>query len=126
MAVITAAMALAGCGDDASPEVVEHDTALTIAVDAGRLYHGEVNSQSRECEGGRRVVLLERRTGADRKLGTVRNPDSGPDRGTWGLWLAPGELQQGDVYAKVRRKLGDEVICREGRSKTLSRPEEVD
>jgi hypothetical protein len=96
-----------------------------MVVDAGRLYHGEVNSEIRECEGGRRVVLFKLRPGADRKLGAARS-ESEPDSTPWGLWLPPGELQRGDVYAAVRREVGDGFVCRADRSKILTRPGEND
>jgi hypothetical protein len=127
---VTAVAALAvGCGggddDETTPEVVKYDTELTMVVDVRRLYHGPVNSEVRECEGGRRVVLFKNRPGADRKLGTARSPESGPDRGSWSL-LIPGELLRGDVYAQVGRKVGDGYVCRADRSKTLTRPREID
>ncbi len=38
----------------------------------------------------------------------------------------PTEGQHGDVYAKVQREVGDGFVCRADRSKTLTRPWEVD
>ena len=68
---------------------------------------------------GRRVVLFKQRPGADRKLATLRSqfrPDYG--KGIWGMPRAPA-ASDAQVYAKVRREVHDEFVCRGDRSATI-------
>ena len=103
----------------AAPDVVKYDTELTISKDMGIVW-GNVESKVRNCE-LRRVVLFKKRPGADRKL---RSTQSHHLRGAGGsaLWKVKDgsirrELQPGDVlYAKVRREVHDEFVCRGDRS----------
>ena len=113
----------------AAPEVVKYRTQLTITTDRGFLYHGWVRSDSdrkpgydpvhavRNCMEGRRVVLFKQRPGADRRITTMRSqfrPDYGA--GIWGMPRAPAHAQ---VYAKVRREVHDDFVCRGDRSDTI-------
>ncbi len=111
----------------ASAGVNKYDTKVTIThesrafgpchpgVPAGRcvLWHGDVQSEVRKCMEGRRVVLFRQLPGADRKLGTdrshfVRRYDSFD----WYLDApSASNRAQGDVYAKVTRKVGDGFVC---------------
>lgn len=99
----------------AAPHVVKYDTKLTISSDRGFLYHGEVLSDPRKCMRGRRVILFERRPGADRRLGTDRSEFELRDRrGHWGLIEAHGVRHR--VYAKVTPKVRDRFVCRADRA----------
>ena len=99
------------------------------------VYHGGVQSDRdrnpaydpanavRKCMEGRRVVLYERRSGADRRLGTDRSdfsPDSG--EGRWEEWVNRSKRR---AYAEVRRKVGDGFVCRAARSRTVPPPSSV-
>jgi hypothetical protein len=70
--------------------------------------------------GGRRVILLRQRPGADRKL-AVRTSITVPPRhgdvgfGAWG-WYGP---TRGRVYARVTPKVGDGFVCGADRSITI-------
>jgi hypothetical protein len=63
---------------------------------------------------GRRVILFQRRPGADRKLASARTqfrPLSA--RGEWGVHLDHG-VNSRHVYGKVLRKVRDRYVCRAG------------
>ena len=124
-------MALGAQTAAAAPDIVKYRTQLTITTDRGFLYHGWVQSDSdrnpgydpanafRRCMDGRRVVLFKQRPGADRKLATLRSqfrPDYG--KGIWGMPRAPA-ASHAQVYAKVRREVHDEFVCRGDRSATI-------
>jgi hypothetical protein len=126
-------MALGAQTTTAAPDVVKYGTEVTIAVDRGHLYHGEVHSEVRKCMEGRRVILFKVGPGADRKLRTAPRtqleggPEDSTPRAPWGVLVHfPSELQHGDVYAKVQREVGDGFVCRADRSETLTRPGETD
>ena len=117
------ALACAGLAAPASAGAHEYKTTLTITREGAAIghcregakgcvfWHGEVNSEVRKCEDGRRVVLFKQQRGADRKLGTALSEKSGG----WGL-NAP---TNGRVYAKVKPGEGDGYVCRADRSRTL-------
>jgi hypothetical protein len=124
-------MALGAQTAAAAPDVVKYDTKLTLIFHKGdcRCLHPDrfiyrVQSAGRKCELGRPVVLFEVRPGADRKLGTARSEHrSGPRRGDA---VIDAREPRGDVfYAKVRREVHDEFVCRAERSKTVTRPPEL-
>jgi hypothetical protein len=127
-------MALGAQTAAAAPDVVKYDTKLTITHEGHHsphcgepppktsrrpscvLWHGGVESQVRKCMEGRRVTFFKQLPGADRTIATMRSvfrPDYG--EGIWG-WLAP---TVGRVYAKVRREVHDEFVCRGDRSATI-------
>jgi hypothetical protein len=87
---------------------------VTIAKDRGFLYHGYVKSEVRKCMDGRRVILFKQQPGADRKLGTARSEF---ERGRGGIWGVEGPRGRG-WYAKVRREVHDEYVCRGDRTAT--------
>ena len=114
----------------AAPEVVKYRTRLLITTERGFLHHGRLLSDRdrnpgydpahavRKCMEGRRVTVFKQRPGADRKLGTRR---SRLDRGH-GIWGAPRWVRgprQAQVYAKVRREVHDDFVCRGDRSDTI-------
>ena len=134
-------MALGAQTGAAAPAVVEYGTTLTItheAVSEGgtpkcpplaqRLcgnppiprgathWHGRVESDRKECIGGRRVILFQQRAGADRKLGVGKSAFKGGS-GLWGGGVAP---IRGRVYARVTPKVGDGFVCRADRSLTIT------
>ena len=103
----------------AAPDVVKYDTELTISKDMGIVW-GYVESKVRNCE-LRRVVLFKKRPGADRKLRSTQSHHLGGAGGSAWWKVKDGsirrELQPGDVlYAKVRREVHDEFVCRGDRS----------
>jgi hypothetical protein len=117
-------MALGAQTAAAAPDVVKHDTKLTIThevqkTDHGVLWHGGVRSEVRKCVEGRRVVLFKERPGADRKLGSDRNGTGAAGFGqgprargwSWGVRAPTG----GRVYAKAK----ETPVCRAGRSRTV-------
>ena len=128
----TGVMALGAQTAAAAPEVVKYRTQLTITMDRGFLYHGWVKSDSdrkpgydpanaaRNCMEGRRVTVFEQRPGADRRFATARSQFR-PDRYGWGMWGMSGgpREDQGRVYAKVRREVHDDFVCRGDRSDTI-------
>jgi hypothetical protein len=119
-------LALVICATAAFAGVHKYDTELMIARDSTRFFHGEVKSAKEKCEGGRRVVLFKKRHGADRKLETVRSPESGPDRGNWGIVVPRRKLHRGDRnYAQVTRESHQGFVCHADRSKTLTWPKET-
>jgi hypothetical protein len=85
------------------------NTKVTIAKDRGFLYHGSVKSEAKECMDGRRVILFKQ----GRKVGTTR-ADFGGREGVWGLQGPRGR----GWYAKVRREVHDEFVCRGDRTAT--------
>ena len=107
----------------AAPEFVKYRTQLKIITDRGHLYHGSVKSDSdrkptydpaqavRQCMEGRRVAVFRQRPGADRKLGTRRSHFRG-GQGYWGMPSFVRGPGQARVYAKVRREVHDEFVCR--------------
>jgi len=104
----------------ARAEVEKFDSRATIGI-AVPLYHGKVKADAPKCVRNRRVVLFERRSGPDRKVGTDRTNR----RGRWKVKVAVDELEPQDrFYAKARRKLnivsGDGYVCRADRSKTVT------
>jgi hypothetical protein len=117
-------MALGAQTAAAAPDVVKYDTKLTLYLHNHDRFIYWVQSEGRKCERGRRVVLFEVRPGADRKLGTARSEHrSGPRRGDA---VIDAREPRGDVfYAKVRREVHDEFVCRAERSKTVTRPPEL-
>jgi len=121
-------MALGAQTATAAPDVVKYDTKLTVTKDRGHWYHGLVQSDRdrnpeydpanavRKCMEGRRVILFQRRSGADRKLGTDRSefvPRDGR-QGRWGLVL-DRSYDHDRMYGKVRPKVGDRFVCRADR-----------
>lgn len=114
----------------APPEVVKYRTRLLITTERDFLHHGRLLSDRdrnpgydpahavRKCMAGRRVTVFKQRPGADRKVGTRRSY-LGRGLGIWGaprFVKAPGQAQ---VYAKVRREVHDEFVCRGDRSDTI-------
>jgi hypothetical protein len=117
---IALGVALAVTTGDALAQVSKHDSKLTIGI-AVPLYHGKVKSEAPKCLRGRRVTLLERRPGPDRKVGRDRTSR----RGRWVVKVSLDELEPQDrFYAKARRKLnivsGEGYVCRGDRSKTVT------
>ena len=115
-------MALGAQTATAAPDVVKHDTELTIVQDGGGNLHGVVKSEAKWCEGGRRVVLFKQRPGADRRLGPARishhygaHHDS-PDA-IWNAWVGPA-AHGWQVYAEVRRRARHGRVCLPDRSST--------
>jgi hypothetical protein len=134
-------MALGAQTTTAAPRCFKYDTKLTITTDRGDYHGEVLSDRdgntgsgraacdpgydpaypfnpgydpanpARECMEGRRVVLLKRRSGADRKLGTARS-DFSPRHGVgeWGMPRMPHG--GGRVYAKVTPKVRDRFVCR--------------
>jgi hypothetical protein len=117
----TGVMALGAQTAPAASDVVKYNTKVTIQLLASQPHHHEnirgwVQSESRKCERGRRVVLFELRPGADRKVGTARSEHrSGPRRGEW-LIRAREQFRDDTLYAKVSREEHDEFVCGGDRS----------
>ncbi len=114
------AMALGAQTATAAPEVVKYRTQLSITTDRGFIYHGwlvsyrDRNPRSdlvRKCMEGRRVTVFEQRPGTDRELGTARTEQVRHRRGYWG-WFPRPAASPARVYAKVRREVHDEFVCR--------------
>jgi hypothetical protein len=103
-----------------SSAVVKYGTDLTIARDATRFYHGEVQSKVKKCADGRRVLLFEKRPGRDRELGAAQS-EWEPGRAPWGFVVPRSKgLQRGDrIYAKAIRKEGSGYVCLPDRSHDL-------
>jgi hypothetical protein len=93
----------------ASAGVRKYDTEVTITKDRGFLYHGVVNSEVRKCVRGRRVILLKKRPGEDRKVGHARSNRKG-------FWGFISERSGGRFYAKVTREVKDGDVCLADRS----------
>ena len=64
---------------------------------------------------GRRVTVFKQRPGTDRTLGTARTAQVRHGRGYWG-WLRRPAASHARVYAKVRREVHDEFVCRGDRA----------
>jgi hypothetical protein len=113
----------------AAPEVVKYRTRLLITTERGFLHHGRLLSDRdrnpgydpahavRKCMEGRRVTVFKQRPGADRKLGTRRSR-LGRGHGIWGTRFVKAAARA-QVYAKVRREVHDEFVCRGDRSGTI-------
>ena len=69
---------------------------------------------------GRRVILFQKRPGADRRLGTARSHFK-PRLGQ-GYWQHNLRRSHRAVYAKVTRKVGKRFVCRADRSETKHKP----
>ena len=95
--------------------VVKYDTKVTLRLHFHDSFFYSVQSKVRKCEVGRRVVLFEVRPGADRKLGTARSSGQSAEAvitAREGLGYVRGYV----VYARVRREVHDEFVCRRDRS----------
>ena len=127
---VAAAGVMALGAQTATAEVVKYRTYLSITHDQGG-FHGKVMSDrdrkpgynpvhaSRTCMEGRRVTVFKQRPGADRKLATRRSRfEARFEHGIWGyprLVHGPRD-SQARVYAKVRREVHDEFVCRGDRA----------
>ena len=112
-------MALGAQTPAAAPGVVKYDTESYITKEY-RIVEGGVESEVRKCMEGRRVILFKLRPGTDRKIGTARTVFK-YGRGDWGVLKSSLKLQDGRyrLYAKVRRKVGDQFVCRADRSANI-------
>jgi hypothetical protein len=100
-------MALGAQTAAAPSDVVKYDTRLTIArMPHCCRYNGDVKSEVKKCIDGRRVVLFRQ----GRKVGTARSNENG----VWGL----DDRGPGRWYAKVRREVHDEFVCKKDRTAT--------
>jgi hypothetical protein len=115
--VIAVPAASAGVHKYNTKQYITHEGGAIGPAPAGYVFwEGGVHSKVKKCMEGRRVVLVRKRSGADRKIGTARTVWK-YGRGDWGL-NAP---RHGRVYAEVRRKvLEDGDVCRAApRSRTV-------
>ena len=96
------------------------DFNSTIAI--GRaipLYHGKVRVRLQSfCEPDRRVVLFEKVSGPDLKVGKTRTDEAGK----WTIEVPVGDLEPGQkYYAFVRAEdLGNQIFCEKATSKTVT------
>ena len=108
-------MALGTLTATAAPEVVKYDTKVTLRIHNHERFIYWVQSESRKCERGRRVVLFQVRPGADRKVGAALSEHrSGPRRGEAVITVKEGGPRV--WYAKVSREVHDEFVCGGDRS----------
>jgi hypothetical protein len=113
---VAAAGVMALGAQTASAGVHKYDTWLTLRLHQSEKFRYWVQSEGgKVCERGRRVVLFEVRPGADRRLGTARSKYS--PRRRRGVALIRARKESLVVYAKVRREVHDEFVCRADRSK---------
>jgi hypothetical protein len=113
-------MALGAQTGAQATEVVEYDSKVTIGSERN-FYYGGVESELRECELGREVILFRPRPGPDRKLATTRTHlhNVGGVGGEAGAWrLHDDDVPSGPVYAEAPPVVGDGFVCRADRSKT--------
>ena len=95
------------------PPPVRHGTSVTIDYD-GNSFDGKVESNTRKCRSGRRVVLKKQKPGRDQKVGS----DSTNRRGRYSI---PQRNADGTYYTVAGKKTyrdgsGRLHICNKGRS----------
>lgn len=96
------------------------DFNSTIAIGkAIPLYHGKVRVRLQSfCEPDRRVVLFQKVSGPDVKIGKARTDE----KGKWTIEVPVMDLEPGNqYYAFVRAEdLGNEIFCEKATSETAT------
>jgi len=129
-ALVGGVLLIAGCGDDGDGSGGGGDvtggrepqtTKLTATHDRlppNVFIHGEMQSSTEECLGGRQVAVFRQEPGDDRLLATFRI-DTGGGRAAWGGYVREAEAGW-RIYAEVERMEIDDLACLADRSPTFT------
>jgi hypothetical protein len=124
IAVIAAlAVTLVG-GGFAAASTKKFPTKVTINFTSGTYadkFNGKVKSRKALCKKGRKVTVFRVKSGADAKFGTDKTNKKGK------YVVAPGKkAAAGNYYAKAKKKVkkknGNKIVCKKGKSPTISVP----